>query len=156
MPHRHAEVHTCKLFSYLISKAAFKESAGVYQRKHFHLRCVFSLARMCVFMNVTYYFRCVSATIIIIPLCCRLCLLEADGVRDKQGVPGLSEVVSSGRLPSASESRRIRRSLRGELLVRPALSLPQKVLLQWLRTHLSSASESIQRYIHFKSVGACW
>ena len=71
------------------------------------------------------------------------CLSETDRVCDEQGVSGLSEVVSSGRLSSASASHRIRRGLRGELLFRPALSLPQKVLLQRLWTHLPSPCQSI-------------
>lgn len=74
-----------------------------------------------------------------------LSLSEADGVCDEQGVPGVPEVVSSGRLSSASASDRIRSSLCGELRVRPALSHPPKVLLQWLRTHLPSPRQSIQR-----------
>lgn len=128
-----------------ISRAAFKES-GVYQRKHFHLCCVFSSAPHVCIVYVCY---------VLFPLCVNynnnnspvlsLSPSEADGVCDKQGVPGLSEVVSSGRLSSTSASHRIRRSLRGELLVRPALSFPKKMLLQWLWTHLPGPSQSIQR-----------
>lgn len=112
-----------------ISQASFKESVGVYQRKHFHLCCVF----FCPCVNV-----CVWGVLVIIPSL--FVLSEAHRVCDEQGVSGLSQTVSSGWLPSTSASCRIRCSMCGELLVRPALSIPQKVLLQWLWTHLPSPS----------------
>lgn len=101
-----------------------------------------------VILYVACYFRYVSTVIIIIIVIiivcfCSLSLSEADRVCDEQRVSDLPEVVSSGRLPSASASHGIRRSLRGELLVGPALSVPQEVLPQWLRAHMPSPSQSI-------------
>ena len=46
--YKHNNTHMTPL-SDQISRAAFKESVGVYQRKHFHLCCVFFCPHMCVY-----------------------------------------------------------------------------------------------------------
>lgn len=92
---------------------------------------------LCVFLSLCVSV-CVRTALAIFP--CLFALSEAHGVRDEQGVCGLSQTVSSGWLPSTSAGLRIRCSMCGELLVRPSLSVPQEVLSQWLWADLPSPS----------------
>lgn len=127
--HIHTHTHTC-LNTHAPPfrpdlKSCLKSQQEFTKGNTFTSSVCFS-ALMCVFIHYVLFPLCVNCSNNNSPL---FFPSEADRVCDQQGVSDLSEVVPSGRLPSASASHWVCCRLCGELFLGPALSLPQKMLL---------------------------